>query len=59
MDLPRADILKRELSNMGAVYVVVVVLIAAALAFTLMPDREPALPGAIPADIIGSPSESE
>ena len=44
--------MKRELSNMGRVYAVVVVLILVVLAFSLMPDKAPA-------EIIGSPSDLE
>ncbi len=44
---------------MGAVYAVVVVLIAAALAFSLMPDRVPTRPGVAAPEIIGSPLEPE
>lgn len=44
---------------MGAVYVVVVVLIAAALAFSLMLDGAPTRHGVASAGIIGSPPEPE
>ncbi len=58
MNLPRPEILKKELSNMGAVYVIVVLVIAAALAFTLMPKGQPAVPVSA-VDIIGAPPQTE
>ena len=59
LDFPRPDILKRELSNMGRVYAVVVVLILVALAFNLISDKAPTPTVETPADMIGSPSDSE
>ena len=58
MNLPRPDILKKELSNMGAVYVIVVLVIAAALALTLIPKEPPAVPAST-VDIIGAPPQAE
>ena len=58
MNLPRPDILKKELSNMGAVYVIVVLVIAAALALTLIPKEPPAVPVST-VDIIGAPPQAE
>ena len=51
-------ILKKELSNMGAVYVIVVLVIVAVLAFTLIPKEPPAVPVST-VDIIGGPPQTE
>ena len=56
VNLPRPEILKRELSNMGAVYAVVLVLLLLAFAVSLMTDKEPTEPEALP-EIIGAPPE--
>ena len=44
---------------MGKVYAVVIALLLAALAFSLMPDKAPTQTGVAPAEIIGSPSDPE
>ncbi|MFC1525180.1 hypothetical protein ACFL6X_00025 [Candidatus Latescibacterota bacterium] len=59
MDLPRPNMLRRELSSMGIVYLVVLALLVLALVVGLMPDRPPATPAQIRTEVPGSPPAGE
>jgi len=58
VDLPRPNILKRDLAGMGLVYAVVLALLALALVVGLMPDRPPALPAEPQTEVIGAPASA-
>jgi hypothetical protein len=55
VDLPRPNILRRELSSMGIVYLVVLALLVLALAVGLMPETPPATPAEPQTEVPGAP----
>ncbi|MFH1569530.1 MAG: hypothetical protein ABIL09_16155 [Gemmatimonadota bacterium] len=56
MDLPRLETLKRDLSAMGLVYAVVLVLLGPAMGLRLPADQPPQPPPAPQTDVIGGPA---
>lgn len=57
MDVPRPGEIRKELSNMGRVYAIVLVLLAGALLFALLPEAPAPPPDAEPALGVGPPSQ--
>ena len=58
MDLPRPNILRRDLAGMGLVYAIVLALLAVVLIIGLLPERPPEIPLEQQIEVIGAPAEA-
>jgi len=56
VDLPRPNILRRDLAGMGLVYAVVLALLALVLVIGLLPDRPPGIRLEQQSEVIGAPA---